>query len=104
VLRLPPHAGPLPDVDGFIRQLRTCILPPRPSSGPTEADIMSAATSLPSMGPNVGMKRGIDGAALPAAAAPAGGKDDEDDEEDEDPAGGGRDDVFRQRSRARLAQ
>jgi hypothetical protein len=59
---------------------------------------------LPSMGPTVGMKRGIDGAALPVAAAPAGGKDDEDDEEDEDPAGGGRDDVFRQRSRARLAQ
>ena len=29
--RLPAHTGPIPDVEGFIRQLRAVVLPPRPS-------------------------------------------------------------------------
>ena len=29
--RLPAHSGPIPDVEGFIRQLRAVVLPPRPA-------------------------------------------------------------------------
>jgi hypothetical protein len=32
IVRLPFHAGPAPDIDTFLRQMKTVILPPRPLS------------------------------------------------------------------------
>lgn len=86
VPRLPLHVGNLPDIDGFVRQLRVAVLPPRPAdlSPVPEADVVIPPP------PTVGVKR--------AAEGPAG--EEEDDEEGE--GEGQRDDIFRQRARARL--
>jgi hypothetical protein len=106
VPRLPHHTGPIPDIEGFIRQLRACVMPPRP------ADDGEGGSSLG--------KRGRDDAAPAGAGAPTNAADwlqapgvnagddtakagDDDEEEPEDDGKSSRDDVFRQRQRAKLA-
>ena len=42
--RLPAHSGPIPDVEGFIRQLRAVVLPPRPSD---DGDFGSSSLKRP---------------------------------------------------------
>ena len=42
--RLPAHSGPIPDVEGFIRQLRAVVLPPRPSD---DVDFGSSSQKRP---------------------------------------------------------
>jgi hypothetical protein len=42
--RLPAHSGPIPDVEGFIRQLRAVVLPPRPSD---DVDFGSSSLKRP---------------------------------------------------------
>ena len=36
--RLPTHSGPLPDIDSFVRQLRACVVPSRPSETAVSLD------------------------------------------------------------------
>ena len=40
--RLPAHSGPLPDIDTFVRQLRACVVPSRPSETATSLDTPAA--------------------------------------------------------------
>jgi hypothetical protein len=42
--RLPAHTGPIPDVEGFIRQLRAIVLPPRPAD---DGDFGSSSLKRP---------------------------------------------------------
>ena len=42
--RLPTHTGPIPDVEGFIRQLRALVLPPRPAD---DGDFSSSSLKRP---------------------------------------------------------
>ena len=37
--RLPVHTGPLPDIDTFVRQLRACVVPLRPSETTVSLDV-----------------------------------------------------------------
>jgi hypothetical protein len=86
--RLPSHNGPEPDIDQYIRRFKVLVLPPRPSAE-TEGDNDLLL---------VGSKR-----SAPAEWLNQGGADEGDgiDYEMQDTYTS-RDDVFRQRQRARL--
>ena len=105
--RLPTHSGPLPDVDGFIRQLRGCILPPRPAEITASEMDYGGGGGSGGLQPVIGIKRGVggmDGPPSSSVTAPTTNEEDDDDEEEQDDqTNGAREDVFRQRQRARLA-
>lgn len=79
--RLPSHSGPSPDIDLFVRHLKSITLPPRPSQ--EESDAAAAA--------------GSGGAANWMDANYEGGEVDREEPEDQ-----GDGDLFRKRQRARL--
>lgn len=87
-LKLPQHVGPAPDLDAFVRHIRSVVLPPRPN------------------GPAVGTYRAsfAGGAAVhsdaAATAMDVGGGDDARDDADGAMAVDEGNDVFRQRHRA----
>lgn len=81
--RLPPHAGPLPDFDTFSRHLRALVLPPRPVDESEAQMATHAKRSAP----------GQDWLSM---------VNDEDDAAGDDMTSATRDDIFRQRQRARL--
>lgn len=86
--RLPAHSGPEPDIDQYIRRFKVLVLPPRPSAETeAESDLLL-----------VGSKR-----SAPAEWLNQGGAEEGDgiDYEMQDTYTS-RDDVFRQRQRARL--
>ena len=41
--KLPFHSGPLPDVDGFVRHVKSVILPPRPEPEESSAEELEVA-------------------------------------------------------------
>ena len=106
--RLPTHSGPLPDVDGFIRQLRGCILPPRPAEITASEMDYGGGGGGGGVQPIIGLKRGvggIDGPLSSSVTAPTTNEDDDDDDEEEDDqTNGAREDVFRQRQRQQRAR
>ena len=86
--RLPPHTGQEPDIDQFLRRFKNLVLPPRPiAETETDNDLLL-----------VGSKRGAPGDWLNAGGADEGDGIDY----EEDDLHTSRDDVFRQRQRARL--
>lgn len=91
ISRLPPHVGPEPNFDMFLRHLKSTTLPPRPLVE-EERDLSS----------NIGAKRTIPGAEWLSGMSAAGNADGDDiDYEMNEAAHSSRDDVFRQRQRAR---
>ena len=88
--RLPKHNGPMPNIEGFLRHLKGLTLPPRPTSDDTDNIPITI----------VGGKRQMPGSEW-LTNANGDGADTIDYEMDED-ATDKRDDVFRQRRRARL--
>jgi hypothetical protein len=88
--KLPSHSGSVPDIEGFMRQLRTLVMPPRPASD--ENDAKRARTSEGPVGAGGGSADWVQ--AMES-------RNDEDDEEVEEMMGA-RDDIFRQRMRSRL--
>ena len=81
--RLPPHAGAQPDLDAFSRHLRALVLPPRPVDE-SEAQMVGHT------------KRSAQGQDWLAMV------NDDDDAAGDDLTSATRDDIFRQRQRARL--
>jgi len=92
ISRLPPHVGPEPSIDMFLRHLKSMTLPPRPLEE-EERDLSS----------NIGVKRMIPGAEWLSGMNAQGNADggDDIDYEMNDAAQTSRDDIFRQRQRAR---
>jgi len=91
ISRLPPHVGLEPNIDLFLRHLKSTTLPPRPLVE-EERDLSS----------NIGAKRTIPGAEWLSGMSAAGNADGDDiDYEMNEAAHSSRDDVFRQRQRAR---
>ncbi len=88
--RLPTHTGPEPNVEQFLRNFKGVTLPPRP--------LEEEVTDL---GSSIGVKRTIPGAEWLSGMNAGAGDDDIDYEMQEGDAGSVRDDVFRQRQRAR---
>ena len=86
--RLPPHTGQEPDIDQYLRRFKNLVLPPRPIAE-TEGDGDMLL---------VGGKRGAPGDWLNSGGVDEG--DGIDYEENDHHTS--RDDVFRQRQRARL--
>jgi hypothetical protein len=96
--RLPTHAGPEPDIDQYIRRFKLLVLPPRPSAdGGGDSDLLLVGGSNKRAAPAEWLGRG--GGATGGAAGDEGG--DGIDYEMEDTYTS-RDDVFRQRQRARF--
>ena len=89
--KLPPHSGPLPNVDLFLDQLRKTVLPPRPVVD--EDAPVSGASSAGAVAEDV-----VLAGSGKRSALEVGGDDDDDD----DGAVGNRDDVFRKRRRLQL--
>lgn len=98
--KLPFHAGPLPDIEGFVRHMKGVILPPRPEPDASADDAIDTV-----------LLQGAEGAdAEGATAAPVWlGKHALDEEEGDDGNSGNKaaaaeeEDVFRKRRRTRKA-
>ena len=91
ISRLPPHVGPEPSIDMFLRHLKSTTLPPRPLEE-EERDLTS----------NIGVKRAVPGAEwLSGMSAQSAEGGDDIDYEMNEAAQTSRDDIFRQRQRAR---
>ena len=45
--QLPPFSGAQPDYDGFVRHMKTVILPPRPQPGPSDGDVIVTGGKRP---------------------------------------------------------